>query len=574
MRRLNINFLLLIGIIGIILCAAIAVFATGCGLNRTETETVIPPSSGTEGDGENSGGSTVPPSDGDGNTNGEHNEGEKPDDTEKPEEKRLVIFVAENFEFTVPYEEGDVKVSEPAVPAKYGYTGAWQQYDLSNGGTVTVHAVYELRRFRITFVAENFFEEYFYTVFDEEITPPPAPKKKGYTTKWRDFTLSYDGDVTVECEYTLIYYKIIFPDGENAVIRTYTVLDSTIKAPEVPYKPFYTGKWTYGELTFGEDMTATAVYEKLPASSVNLFKWKLNAAADGYILEKYTGDDEQVIVPAEYNNKPVTEIFRYAFTDDGVKPITAISIGDNVKTIGNFAFDGLFSLVYAELPEGLEAIGNYSFANTGLTGITLPQSLKKIGAGAFNGSAIASLRIPDGIEELGDYAFINCKMLQTLDTGSGLKIIPVNAFENCTALKSVIIGESVETIEEKAFAKCISLEKAVFIDTYYWFDYNVQSQITAAFTQAQIRDTVWAANLLVNSSCNVIYKDDGLFCVKLMSLAPFKKGMEKGKVVRNRVIANATLFYDFTIFEYHLRSDFRRLFNRIKVLFNTVSKII
>ncbi len=316
---------------------------------------------------------------------------------------------------------------------------------------------------------------------------------------------------------------------------------------------------------------------------------------DGFTIENgvlthYTGEEKHVIVP-----DGVTEIGEYAFfmcenlevleICEGVEKIceNAVSDCENLKKViipasikdMELAFYECKGIEEVELREGLAEISQSTFWYCGdLKKVIFPKSLKKIGAGAFNGSAIASLRIPDGIEELGDYAFINCKMLQTLDTGSGLKIIPVNAFENCTALKSVIIGESVETIEEKAFAKCISLEKAVFIDTYYWFDYNVQSQITAAFTQAQIRDTVWAANLLVNSSCNVIYKDDGLFCVKLMSLAPFKKGMEKGKVVRNRVIANATLFYDFTIFEYHLRSDFRRLFNRIKVLFNTVSKII
>lgn len=33
-------------------------------------------------------------------------------------------------------------VEEPAVPAKAGYTGAWETYDLSNGGNITVNAVY------------------------------------------------------------------------------------------------------------------------------------------------------------------------------------------------------------------------------------------------------------------------------------------------------------------------------------------------------------------------------------------------------------------------------------------------
>lgn len=43
---------------------------------------------------------------------------------------------------TVTYEAGATSIEEPAVPAKDGYTGVWETYDLSNGGNITVNAVY------------------------------------------------------------------------------------------------------------------------------------------------------------------------------------------------------------------------------------------------------------------------------------------------------------------------------------------------------------------------------------------------------------------------------------------------
>lgn len=46
-------------------------------------------------------------------------------------------------------------VEEPAVPAKAGYTGAWEPYDLSNGGNITVNAVYTAIETKPEPVTEN-----------------------------------------------------------------------------------------------------------------------------------------------------------------------------------------------------------------------------------------------------------------------------------------------------------------------------------------------------------------------------------------------------------------------------------
>ena len=54
-----------------------------------------------------------------------------------------VTFVADGATVsTETYTVENPVVEEPAVPAKDGYTGAWETYDLSNGGNITVNAVY------------------------------------------------------------------------------------------------------------------------------------------------------------------------------------------------------------------------------------------------------------------------------------------------------------------------------------------------------------------------------------------------------------------------------------------------
>lgn len=53
-----------------------------------------------------------------------------------------VTFVADGAVVKVAeYAVGDT-IEEPTVPAKDGYTGVWETYDISNGGNLTVNAVY------------------------------------------------------------------------------------------------------------------------------------------------------------------------------------------------------------------------------------------------------------------------------------------------------------------------------------------------------------------------------------------------------------------------------------------------
>ena len=54
-----------------------------------------------------------------------------------------VTFMADGAVVAVvDYAAGDSTIPEPAVPHKEGYTGAWEAYDLSLGGDITVHALY------------------------------------------------------------------------------------------------------------------------------------------------------------------------------------------------------------------------------------------------------------------------------------------------------------------------------------------------------------------------------------------------------------------------------------------------
>ncbi len=119
------------------------------------------------------------------------------------------------------------------------------------------------------------------------------------------------------------------------------------------------------------------------------------------------------------------------------------------------AYDGTATDVV--VPEGVEEIGSYAFANcTNLVSVTLPSTLEYIGYGAFRGTALASVVIPEGVENIGYEAFAYCTNLVSVTLPSTLESIGDNAFYN-TALASVALPEGVENIGYEAFADCTNL---------------------------------------------------------------------------------------------------------------------
>ena len=167
------------------------------------------------------------------------------------------------------YSADNTTVTPPALPAFYGYTGAWEEIDFTTiPGDVTVESVYTLRTLTRRYLDKNTGREILpsetYTVKDVGFEMPAVPEKEGYTGIWLNAEMTEDG-VIYYAQYTEIPtppspsdndYTVTFPDGtevkyENGIPQT--------PPPAVPAKRGYTGKWTY---TAGADgkLTAKAEY--------------------------------------------------------------------------------------------------------------------------------------------------------------------------------------------------------------------------------------------------------------------------------------------------------------------------
>ena len=91
---------------------------------------------------------------------------------------------------------------------------------------------------------------------------------------------------------------------------------------------------------------------------------------------------EEIIIPAKYNEKPVSRILSGGFSN--CEFLKKITIPDSVKTIDANSFTGSKLLSVVDISNGVTNIGGSAFFGcTGLTSITIPNSVTSIGDYAF-----------------------------------------------------------------------------------------------------------------------------------------------------------------------------------------------
>ena len=180
-----------------------------------------------------------------------------------------------------------------------------------------------------------------------------------------------------------------------------------------------------------------------------------------YSVSGYNGNEEEIIIPKTYNNKPVTRVADKTFYE--LAQIKNVIMGNNVTTIDGDAFMGCLLLEKVEISTSLQSIGYQAFKGCEkLEKIEIPYGVNNIGEGAFFGcSSITSIKIPSSLDKLNDWAFSNCSSLANLEIENGIESIGFETFAYCSSLNSVIIPNSVTTIGTSAFARCSSMNRLV-----------------------------------------------------------------------------------------------------------------
>lgn len=208
------------------------------------------------------------------------------------------------------------------------------------------------------------------------------------------------------------------------------------------------------------------------------------------------------------DNQPVTSVVissnisQFAFYK--CESLTSVTIGSDVESIGQNAFDGcknvetinynatncadvesnnnIFASVgtgktYATLNIGANVtkIPAYLFArhtyyssdgyivNIANINFASGSVCKNIGKDAFYANKVlTSVTIPNSVETIGSGAFSQCSMLESVTIGNRVTELEDYAFSQCIALASIVLPDSVETIGRGAFSGCRELAQVTF----------------------------------------------------------------------------------------------------------------
>ena len=171
-------------------------------------------------------------------------------------------------------------------------------------------------------------------------------------------------------------------------------------------------------------------------------------------------EEGDIVIPATYSGKPVTEIGKSAFY---CEEITSVFIPGSVVYIREGAFDDCEKLKSVRFGDHVKTIETNAFLGDALLSeINLPESLETIGTEAFVGCGVTEIVIPDSVTELGESVFNRCKNLQSISIGSGIKDLPLMFCYAAENLTSVHLKEGLETVGDSAFAECSSLAQIAF----------------------------------------------------------------------------------------------------------------
>ena len=243
--------------------------------------------------------------------------------------------------------------------------------------------------------------------------------------------------------------------------------------------------------------------------------YELEADGDGYALVgRGTFDGDVLVIPSNYDGKPVTSVAQNAFQFDD--KLASVYIPDTVTIIGEDAFSYCDNLTIARIGTGVTFISQFAFANTAIERIVLPDSVEFVDYTAFwYCKSLHTIVLGHGITQLGG----------NYETDSEGNIVTTRFdgftdFLGCSSLVKILVDEShpvYKTIDGNIFSKDgkTIVKYAMGNDgTEYLLDSSVSTIGRGAFCGANnllyftIPDTIITVSEFAFSDCNSLISVD------------------------------------------------------------------
>ena len=255
--------------------------------------------------------------------------------------------------------------------------------------------------------------------------------------------------------------SVTIPDSVTTIADSAFRRCSGLTSIDIPSGVTSIGNWSFGECL---NLSSATIPDSVTfIGSYAFSNTKLNSVEikSGVTLSNNVFSNNTDLTSAIINCEDTS-----SYTFQNCSNLSALTVGDNVKTIGDYAFANCSGLTSVDIPSGVTSIGSTSFAYcANLTSVTIPDSVTSIGNSTFSGckklkrlnsdtdgvfvlptgvsnigsscfdtSGMTSLIIPSNISNIGSYAFNNCANLETITSYSVTPPSLYNAgvFYGCT----------------------------------------------------------------------------------------------------------------------------------------------
>ncbi|MDE6373777.1 MAG: leucine-rich repeat domain-containing protein, partial [Clostridia bacterium] len=270
-----------------------------------------------------------------------------------------------------------------------------------------------------------------------------------------------------------------------------------------------------------------------------------------YILAgKGTATDTDLVIPSEYEGKPVTEIKQKAFYDDDL--ITSVTIPDSIKTIGASAFWSCGELKTVNVGCGITKINSNAFQfceklvkvnyagdtadwcgitfgnqyanplyygrnlymeNKLLTEIIIPSTVKTVNQAAFYGCSATALTLHNKVTTIGNLAFGGCTGLTEIAIPDSVTSLGDTAFRDCSSLKTVSLGNGITKLGINVFLNCDKIEYTEHENALYLGN---ASNRRLMLVSAKDKDI---SSCTIDENCKFIANDAFRNCTALSEIA-------------------------------------------------------